>query len=128
MTTFQTLLADVKTRILAIEPTATFNVSYYAIALGAQDDTTGLYAVSYAAPATIEMILVPKAEQRLLSGSGIYVSYSCIGLTGSVVTVGSEIKDASNNYYQIMNVQPQTVGDLIIYYTVQLQYLPLHGA
>lgn len=105
---------------------ANVNVTHYTLTLGAADAVTGLYAKSWSAGTTIEMIIIGKGAQQILTGTGIYVRTDAAGFTKTVTCEGDEIKDANNLWFLAESVMPHPVGDIIVFYTVNLVYLPLH--
>jgi hypothetical protein len=107
---------------------ASLNVTYYALSLGDANATTGQYAKEWAEGATIEMPIVSRAAQQLLTGTGIHVRAEVEGFTKSTVAEGDEIKDASGRYYRVDWVRSHYVGDTLVYHEVALTYLPLHEA
>ena len=102
------------------------NVTHYTLSLGSADATTGQYAKEWAAGATIEMPILSRSAQHLLTGMGIYVKAEMTGFTKTDVNEGDEIKDADDNYYRIDWIKNHYVGDTLIYREVALTYLPLH--
>ena len=98
-------------------------VTHYTLSLGAQDAVTGIPAKTYAAGASINMIILGKGAQQMLTGTGIYVKTDAAGFTKTAVSQGEKIKDANNLYYIIESVVPNPIGDIVIFYTVNLTYI-----
>jgi hypothetical protein len=127
MPTPATLYATVLAKLKVIEPTASFDVTHYVVSLGAAHGTTGQYAISYAAGATIEAIIQTRASQRNLYGTGLYVRTDALMLTLTAVSEGDEIKDGNDLYFKVDAVRVHPVGDVTVEYEVDLIYLPLHA-
>lgn len=118
------LFADVLARFEATGASAA--VTHYVLSLGAQNGTTGCYAESYAAGATIHMMIFTKATQRFLQGTGISVRRDAMGLTDTAVSEGDKVKDANNLYYRVTAVKPHPWGNISVFYEVDLTYNPYH--
>ena len=102
---------------------ASVAVTHYTLSLGAQDAVTGIPAKTFSAGSSIDMIILGKGAQQLLTGSGIYVKTDAVGFTKTAVSQGEKIKDANNLYYIVESVVPNPIGDIVIFYTVNLTYL-----
>lgn len=126
MVAFSGLYAAVLARIKTVEPTASFEVSHYVLSLGDADATTGHYAMEYAAPATIEAIIVTKGTQQSIMGMGYHVRRDALAFTLTAVVDGDEIKDANNLWFKVDAVRPVPAGDANVTYVADLVYLPLH--
>lgn len=105
---------------------ASVDVTHYVLSLGAQDGTTGIYAKSFAAGATIEMPIVGKAAMQMVTGMGVIFRSDAVGFTKDAISEGDEIKDSSGVYYVIDSIKSHYVGDQLIFYECQLTHLPLH--
>ena len=103
------------------------DVTHYVLSLGSQHATTGIYAKSYAAGATIQMAIVGRSTQTFLSGMGMFVRADAVGVTDSAVSEGDEIKDDASTYYRVETVKTHKFGDVIIFYEAQLTHLPFHA-
>lgn len=102
---------------------ASVSVTHYTLSLGAPDAVTGIPAKTYSAGATIEMLLFGKAAQQILTGIGIYVKTDAVTFTKTAVSDGDKIKDANNLYYIAESVVPNSIGNIIIFYTVNLTFI-----
>jgi UDP-N-acetylglucosamine enolpyruvyl transferase len=102
---------------------ASVDVTHYTLSLGAQDAVTGIPAKSYSVGTTIEMLLFGKAAQQILTGTGLYVRTDAVGLTKTLVSQGDKIKNAANHYYTVESAVPNPIGDIVIFFTVNLTYL-----
>lgn len=125
MTTPQNLFTDLLARFEASGTSA--DVTHYALTLGDQNATTGCYAQTYAEGATISMIIVTKAAQRVLFGTGITVKRDAVGLTDTQVAEGDEVKDAFDAYWTVQTVTPHPWGDSTVVYEAQLTINPHHA-
>lgn len=102
-----------------------FNVTHYVLSLGNADTDTGHYAKNFDAGSTITMIIVGKAQQQILSGTGQLVRLDALGFTQTAVSVGDKIKltiSAVDYYYIVESALPHPAGNLIVTYTVNLVY------
>lgn len=122
-----TLYATVLAKLKAIEPTASFNVTHYTLSLGDANASTGWFEETYSEGATIEVILVTKATQQTLTGSGFYVRLDTLALTLTAVAEGDKIKDANDLYYKVISVKPQPFGDVNVLYVADLTYLSMES-
>ncbi len=102
---------------------ASVAVTHYTLSLGAQDTVTGIPAKTYAAGASINMIILGKAAQQMLTGTGIYVKTDAVGFTKTAVSQGDKIKNASNMYYIVESAVFFNVADIAVFYTVNLTYI-----
>lgn len=102
-----------------------FDVTHRVLALGAQDPTTGHYAISFA-DETIKMVIEPKGASRVFAAFGYYAHYPISGFTADVIAVGDEIKDAWNNYYEIEDLKPFSVGNQFDHYECSLVKQQFH--
>ena len=105
---------------------ASLNVTHYTLTLGDADETTGQYAKEWSEGTTIEMPILSRSAQQLLTGMGIYLKAEMTGFTKTDVSEGDEIKDADDNYYRIDWIKNHYVGDQLVYREVALTFLPLH--
>jgi len=96
------------------------SVTYYALALGAQDGTTGQYARGYT-PSTINMVIFPHAPIFFSLPSGVHAQNVATGYTDTQLNEGGVIKDAANDCYTVATVSPIELGDRNIYYEAKLQ-------
>ena len=101
---------------------ASVNVTYYTLSLGAQDATTGIPAKTYSVGTSIEMLIFGKAAQQMLTGTGIYIKTDSIAFSKVSVSEGDRILDQNSNYYEVTSVLPQSIGDIIVFYQVNLVY------
>ena len=116
-TLYDVLLAKV------VEYGASVDVTHYTLSLGAQDAVTGVPAKSYSAGSTIEALIFGKAAQQMLTGTGIYIKTDSIAFTKTAMQQGDKIKDSNNLYYIIESAVPNVVGDILVFYTVNLTYI-----
>jgi hypothetical protein len=115
------LYATVLARLKAIEPTATFNVTYYTLTLdGSTEDTSGWYTSSFSEGATIEAIILTKAAQQLLVGMGIYIKTDATALTLTPVSEGGKIVDANGLTYKVITVKHHPYGNITVVYEADL--------
>ena len=105
---------------------ASLNVTHYTLSLGAEDADTGWPAATLSAGTTITMAIVSRGSQQLLTGMGVHVKADVVGLTGTAVAEGDEIKDDSSRYYVVLTNVPHVVGDQTVFYEAQMNYQPLH--
>lgn len=98
-------------------------VTHYTLSLGAQDATTGIPAKTYSAGASLDMIIIGKGAQQILTGTGIYVRTDAVAFTKTAVSQGEKIKDANNLYYIVESAVPNPIGDIVIFYTVNLTFI-----
>ena len=105
---------------------ASTNVSHYVLSLGAQDATTGQYAKSFAGAATIEMVIVGRANRQLTTEMGTIFHSDAVGYTRDTVSEGDEIKDASSTYYVVDGKTSHYIGDQLVCHECQLTHMPLH--
>ena len=103
------------------------DVTHYVLSLGAQHATTGQYARSFAAGATIQMIIVSRSSITFLVGTGIFVRADAVGVTDTAVSQGDEIKDDGGTYFRVETVKPHYFGDTVMFYEAQLTHLPFHA-
>lgn len=122
---FATLYDVVKARLTGEPFNADVNVTHYALEVGEANSTTGVPAVTYAAGETIEMLLLSKAAQQIISDTGLYVKRDVLALTKDTVEEGDRVKDADDNMYTVISIQPNPVGDILVYYAVDLVYMPM---
>ena len=127
MPQFSTLYATVLAALKKVEPTATFNVTHKTLSLGDALTPTGWFASQYSVGATIEMIILSKASQQFLTGTGEYVRTDALGLTLTAVSDGDKIIDANGLKYKVTGVRPHPIGNLNVTYAVDLTYLPLEA-
>lgn len=120
---FSTLYTIVKTRLETLG--ADFTATYYSIQIGDASSTTGVPAVTYAAGAEAEIIILSKAATQILQGTGLYVKLDALGLTQTALNEGDRIKDADDNMYTIISIMPNSVGDILAYYSLDLVYQPM---
>ena len=117
-----TLYDDIVAKVTALG--ADIHVTLYTISLGSPDAKTGIPAITYSAGTTIEMPIFSKAAQQMLLGSGIYVRLDAVGLTKTTVHEGDRILDRLGNYYAVISIKSNPVGDLLIYNEVALVLQP----
>lgn len=98
-------------------------VTHYTLTLGSQDAVTGIPAKSYSAGTSIDMVIIGKGAQQILTGTGLYVKTDAIGFTKTAVSQGNKIKNANNLYYIAESVVPNPIGDIVIFYTVNLTFI-----
>jgi len=97
-------------------------VTYYALALGAQDSETGQYAQGFT-PSTIDMILVPHEPSFVVLPSGVDSQNVATGYTDTQVFEGDRIEDANGLDYVVNTVVEHAFGDKTIYYECELAML-----
>lgn len=102
------------------------NVTHYVLSLGAQDGTTGIYAKSFAAGATIEMVIVGRAAMQTVTSMGVIFRSDAVGFTKDATSEGDEIKNDAGTYYVIDSIKAHYIGDQLIFYECQLTHMPLH--
>ena len=120
---FETLYTTAQTQLEALD--ADLTVTHYTLTLGDADATTGIPAKTYSEGAEITMIILSKAATRILQGTGFYVRRDALGLTETAVAEGDRVKDADDNYYTVVSVQPNMVGDITAFYAADLTYNPM---
>lgn len=120
---FSTLYGIVKTRLETLG--ADFTVTYYSIQIGDADSTTGVPAVTYSSGTEAEIIILSKAATQILQGTGLYVKLDALGLTQTALNEGDRVKDADDNMYTITAITPNSVGDILAYYSLDLVYQPM---
>jgi len=114
------------TDVATVTRFATNNVTYYALAaLGAEDATTGIYTVSYAAGSTMQMSVVPKSTGQLLTTLGVHCKYDAVGITNTLVTEGSQIDAPDGKRYLIQSVTPYYAASTLLNYEVGLTKIDL---
>lgn len=124
MSHYTDMYAQLKRRIEQLG--ASTNVTHYILSLGAQDAETGQYAKSFAAGATIQMLIISRAARHIVTSMGVIMHCDALGFTKDTVNEGDEIKDSSSTYYVIDSVKSHYVGDKLIVYECQLIHMPLH--
>jgi hypothetical protein len=97
-------------------------VTYYVLALGAQDSETGQYAQGFA-PSTIDMILVQHEPTFVVLPSGVDSQNVATGYTDTQVFEGDRIEDADGLDYVVNTVIEHAFGDQTIYYECELALL-----
>jgi len=98
------------------------SVTYYALALGAQDGTTGQYARGYT-PSTINMIIFPHAPIVSSLPSGVHAQNVATAFTDTQVFEGDRIEDSTGLDYIVTTVKDVAVGDRTVYYECELSML-----
>lgn len=106
---------------------ASLDVTHYVLSLGAQNATTGIYAKSFAAGATIQMVIAGRTSQDLIAGLGTFVQYDAVGVSDTSVSEGDEIKDDAANYYRVESVKKHYFGDKLDVVEAQLSHMPFHA-
>lgn len=99
----------------------------YAIAFGSRDSTNGWRAVTHST-STIEMLIVPRAVATTVLGAGVYARHDLTGWTLTAVVEGDMVKDADNNYYEVLSVKKVQVGNMLFFYECGLAKMPLYEA
>ena len=99
-----------------------FAVTYYNLFLGDQDAVTGWYQKGYVIE-SVTMAVIPKGNVQILSGLGLYSRHDAVGLTNYSVETGGIIKDAFEDHYLIVGMQPFKWGDVFVYYACDLKHL-----
>lgn len=97
-------------------------VIYYALALGAQDGTTGQYNLGYT-PATINMIIIPHAPILTVNSAGTNSQNVAKGYTSTQLFEGDKIEDSGELDYLVTSVIEHTIGDTAVYYECELAML-----
>lgn len=120
---FNTLYAIVKARLETLG--ADFAATTYALQVGDADTTTGVPALTYGEATEIEAIILSRAATQILQGTGLYVKLDALGLTQTALNEGDRVKDADDNMYTVVTVQPNMVGDILAYYSLELVYQPM---
>ena len=124
MSHYTLLYEQLKRKIVQLG--ASVNVTRYVLSLGAQDAETGHYAKSFAAGATIEMVIISRAARHMVTGMGVTFAADAIGFTRDTTAEGDEIKDSAANYYVVDSIKSHYVGDQLVFYECQLTHLQLH--
>ena len=112
-------------RLLEVEG-ANFTVTKRALTLGdTQDAITGWYGKSFTEDAAVKVIILPKGSALVGLPVGYYASYAHTGFTLTSFTVGDEVKDQNNVYYQVKTVVPIYFGNTrLSHYVLELdQYV-----
>jgi hypothetical protein len=102
-----------------------FDVTRRKLALGSANATTGWYVKSYT-ESTIEMIIFPRAAQKLAVDAGVYVRLDAVGLTADPVEEGDQIEDANSVIYEVKTVKPHYFGDSFMWRECDLEELKLY--
>jgi hypothetical protein len=95
-------------------------VTLRTMVLGAQDATTGHYAVTFT-ESTIDMAIFPKGFNFNFGSLGLFCKYNYNGFTADPVVEGDQIKDAQNWYYNVVSVEPYYILDNFQFYMVNLE-------
>lgn len=95
-------------------------VDWSAHSLGAENASTGWYAVSYAAPVEIEAPLFTKGAERIIAGSGIALKSDALALTKQATTPGDKVTDKLGGVWQVQTIRRHNVGDLLLFYELDL--------
>lgn len=98
------------------------SVTYYALALGAQDGTTGHYARGYT-PSTVNMVIFPHAPIFFSLPSGVHAQNVATAFTDTQVFEGDRVEDSTGLDYIITTVKDVAVGDRTVYYECELSML-----
>ena len=110
------ILAD-KVESLGVE----LDITYYKYSLAAPANaSTGWYVGSYAAGTPLEMILIGRGAQDLLTGSGVYVKLDVAGFTKTEVYENDKVLDSQGNIYIVKTVTPHPIGDVTVFYESQM--------
>jgi hypothetical protein len=105
---------------------AAVTVTHYTLSLGSQNASTGCYAETYSAGATINMVILTRTTQNLVQGTGLYVKLDALGVTDTAVCEGDKILDAASTYYRVVNVVVHSFANTNVYYEAQLSTVPFH--
>jgi len=98
------------------------SVTYYALALGAPDATTGQYARGYT-PSTVNMVIFPHAPIVFSLPSGVHAQNVATGFTDTQIFEGDRIEDSTGLDYVVTTVKDVAVGDRTVYYECELSML-----
>lgn len=123
MSVFDLLYVTVKSRLEQLG--ADFTITYYALTVGDADSTTGVPALTYGEGTEAEAIILSRAATQILQGTGLYVKLNALALTQTDIAEGDRIKDADDNMYTVTTKTPNTVGDILAYYSLDLTYNPM---
>lgn len=116
-TDVSTFYDDILTALAEVIDSTTFNVTRYALSLGAHDSRDswrGWRTRSYST-STIDVPIIPRGATKLASIAGIYPILDAAGMTADVVAVGDRIKDSNNVYWDVEIVKPVYWGDSLVY-------------
>jgi len=103
-----------------------FSVTRRALSLGSQDSTTGWYAKTFSETTSEKMVILNKGFGLVGLPIGVYAKYVLSGFSTDPFDEGDEVKDAANNYYEIISVEPIYIGDSLYCYQYELHKLPIH--
>ena len=117
---FNTLYTIVKARLEQLG--ASFTVTHYTLEVGDANSTTGVPALTYGEGTETEAIILSRAATQILQGTGLYVKLDALALTQTDIAEGDRIKDADDNMYAVTTKTPNTVGDILAYYSLDLSY------
>jgi len=107
-------------------------VTRRALSLGARDSWSGWRAKNWSDPedpeSKIEMVIVKRGAHQLASLAGVYPVLDAAGLTADPVSVGDQILDKQNNYWDVETVQPHYWLDSFVYRVCNMNHARLYQA
>jgi len=90
-----------------------------------KDSTTGWFNYSFT-DSTFKGILVSKSATRLQVAAGAYVRHDASLLTPDPIVVGDQIKTKEDEYYKVLAVTEEMVGDSFSHRVCDLAKIPLY--
>jgi hypothetical protein len=100
---------------------ANADVTLESLVLGGQDSETGWYGAAYN-NSTIKMIILPRGKKEYEVPAGHAFSINFAGFTASQVLEGDLIVAVDHRLYHVISVTPHAVGNITIYYELELAY------
>lgn len=121
------LLTSIIQAFTSLYGATTFDVTWRDLSLGDRDSETGWRKKTFS-ESSIQMVIIPKGATDMMVVAGVYVRYNALGLTASVVSVGDEVKNADNVYYEVKTMSRWKIGSTgkVDHYQCDLVELPLH--